>query len=97
MEGVIEVGADAVVDSIDDFRSKRTGNRVKISFLLNEAAIVRYSLKGPSRRTVRRGRLEAGIHSFTLRRLRRGNYRGVLTVLDDFDKRVTLRRFFVVR
>jgi plastocyanin len=97
MKGVIEVGADAVVDSIDNFRSKRTGNRVKISFLLNEPAIVRYSLKGPSRRTVRRGRLEAGIHSFTLRRLRRGNYRGVLTVVDDFDKKVSPRNFFVVR
>jgi plastocyanin len=97
MKGVIEVGTDAVVDSIDNFRSKRTGNRVKISFLLNEPATVRYALRGPSRRTVRRGRLPKGTHSFTLRRLRRGTYRGVLTVVDDFDKKITPRNFFVIR
>jgi plastocyanin len=97
MKGVIEVGTDAVVDSIDNFRSKRTGNRVKISFLLNEPATVRYTLRGPSRRTVKRGRLDAGSHSFTLRRLKRGTYRGVLTVVDDFDKKITPRNFFVIR
>jgi len=97
MKGVIEVGTDTVVDSIDNFRTKRIGNRVKISFLLNEPAIVRYSLKGPSRRTVKRGRLDAGTHRFTLRRLKRGTYRGVLTVVDDFDKKVTPRNFFVIR
>ena len=37
MEGVIQVGTDTVVDSLDNFKSKRTGNRVKLSFLLNEA------------------------------------------------------------
>jgi hypothetical protein len=97
MKGVVEVGTDAVVDSIDRFRTKRTGNRVKISFLLNEAATVRYSLRGPSRRRVKRGRLEAGAHSFTVRRLKRGTYRGVLTAVDDFDKKVTPRNFFVIR
>jgi plastocyanin len=97
MKGVIEAGTDLVVDSIDNFRRKRTGNRVKISFLLNEPAIVRYSLRGPSRRTVRRGRLDEGTHSFTLRRLKRGTYRGVLTVVDDFDKKITPRNFFVIR
>jgi plastocyanin len=97
MKGVIEVGTDSVVDSIDNFRSKRTGNRVKISFLLNEPATVRYSLRGPSRRTVKRGRLAEGTHSFTLRRLKRGTYRGVLTVVDDFDKKITPRNFFVIR
>ena len=97
MKGVIEVGTDAVVDSIDRFRTKRTGNRVKISFLLNEAATVRYSLRGPSRRRVKRGRLEAGTHSFTVRRLKRGTYRGVLTVVDDFDKKTTPRNSFVIR
>jgi plastocyanin len=97
MKGVVEAGTDTVVDSIDRFRSKPTGNRVKISFLLNEAATVRYSLKGPSRRTVKRGRLEAGTDSFTVRRLKRGTYRGVLTVVDDFDKKVTPRNSFVIR
>jgi amicyanin len=97
MKGVIEVGTDTVVDSIDNFRSKRSGKRVRLSFRLNEPATVKYSLKGPSRRTVRRGRLAAGTHSFTVRRLRRGTYRGVLTVVDDFDKKITPRNFFVIR
>ena len=97
MRGVIEVGTDAVVDSIDNFRTKRSGRTVKLSFLLNEAATVTYRLKGPSRRTVKRGRLEAGRYSFYVRRLKRGTYRGVLTVVDDFDKKVTPRNFFVVR
>lgn len=97
MKGVVEVGTDAVVDSLDNFKSKRTGKRVKLSFKLNEPATVSYRLKGPSRRTVKRGRLEAGRHSFTLRRLKRGSYRGVLTVVDDFDKKITPRNFFVIR
>lgn len=98
MKGVVEVGTDAVVDSIDAFKSKRKGNRVKLSFKLNEAATVSYKLTtGPSRRTVRRGRLAAGRHSFTLSRLRKGSYRGVLTVVDDFDKKITPRNFFVIR
>ena len=97
MKGVIEVGTDTVADPIDDFRSKRTGNRVRLSFLLNEPATVTYTLRGPTRRTVRLGRLGAGTRSFTLRRLRRGTYRGVLTVVDDFDHKVTPRNFFVIR
>jgi plastocyanin len=97
MKGVIEVGTDTVADSIDKLRSRRTGNRVKLSFLLNEPATVTYKLKGPSRRTLRRGRLGAGTHSFTVRHLRRGTYRGVLTVVDDFDKKITPRTFFVIR
>jgi plastocyanin len=97
MKGVIEVGTDTVVDTLDDFKSTRRGNRVKLSFLLNEPATVTYRLKGPSRRTVRQGRLDTGRHSFTLRRLKRGNYRGVLTVVDDFDKKITPRNFFVIR
>ena len=97
MEGVIQVGTDTVVDSLDNFKSKRTGNRVKLSFLLNEAATVTYKLTGKSRRTVKLGRLAAGRRSFTLRRLKRGTYRGVLTVVDDFDKKITPRNFFVIR
>ena len=97
MKGVIEVGTDTVVRSVSNFRSKRTGNRVKLSFRLNEPATVRYSLRGPTRRTVRLGRLGRGERSFTLRRLRRGTYRGVLAVVDDFDKKVTPRNFFVIR
>ncbi|HEY7453826.1 MAG TPA: plastocyanin/azurin family copper-binding protein [Thermoleophilaceae bacterium] len=97
MKGVVQVGTDDVVDSIDAFKSKRTGKRVKLSFKLNEAATVTYKLKGPSRRTVKRGRLDAGRHSFTVKRLKRGSYRGVLTVVDDFDKKLTPRNSFVIR
>ena len=97
MNGVIEVGTDTVVDTLDDFKSPRRGNRVKISYLLNEPATVTYRLKGPSRRTVKQGRLAAGRHSFTLRRLKLGTYRGVLTVVDDFDKKITPRNSFVIR
>jgi plastocyanin len=97
MSGVIQVGTDTVPDSIDNFKSKRTGNRVKLSFLLNEPATVTYKLTGKSRRTVKKGRLAAGRHSFTVRNLRRGTYRGVLTVVDDFDKKLTPRNFFVIR
>jgi plastocyanin len=97
MKGVIEVGTDTVVDSVSRFRTRRSGNRVRISFRLNEPARVTYALKGPSRRKVKRARLAAGAHSFTVRRLRRGTYRGVLTVVDDFDKKSTPRNFFVIR
>jgi plastocyanin len=97
MKGSIEVGTDTVIDSLDNFRTKRIGHRAKISFKLNEPAKVTYKLKGPSRKTIKQGRLEAGRHSFTVRRLKRGSYRGVLTVVDDFDKKVTPRNFFVIR
>jgi plastocyanin len=97
MKGVIQVGTDTVVNSISNFRSRRTANRVKLSFRLNEPATVTYKLTGKSRRTVKRGRLATGNHSFTLRHLKPGTYRGVLTVVDNFDKKVTPRNFFVVR
>jgi plastocyanin len=97
MKGSVEVGTDAVIDSIDRFKTKRIGHRVKISFLLNEPAKVTYRLSGPSRRTVKKGRLDAGTHSFALKRLKKGTYRGKLTVVDDFDKKITPRNFFVIR
>src|SRR5215212_4113458 len=73
MGGVIQVGTDAVADTLDNFKTRRTANRVKLSFLLNEPAMVTYKLTGKSRRTVKKGRLAAGRHSFTLRRLKRGS------------------------
>ncbi|HEX5895373.1 MAG TPA: plastocyanin/azurin family copper-binding protein [Thermoleophilaceae bacterium] len=97
MKGVIQVGTDTVSDTLDNFRTRRRENRVTLSFRLNEPATVTYRLRGPSRRTVRRGRLAAGARSFTVRRLKRGSYRGVLTVVDDFDKKITPRNSFVIR
>ena len=42
MKGVVEVGTDTVVNSVAKFRSKRTGKRVKLSFVLKEPATVGY-------------------------------------------------------
>ncbi len=97
MKGTIEVGEDAERDTVDNFKGTRRGDDIKISFKLNEAAKVTYKLKGPSRRTVERGRLDAGRHSFRVRNLRKGEYRGTLTLVDDFDKKATRRSFFVIR
>jgi plastocyanin len=97
MSGAIEVGGDPVTDTIDDFRAKRRRKSVRISFTLNEPARVTYRLRGPRRRTVRRGRLEAGPQSFKVRRLARGRYRGTLTVIDDFANSVRSKNSFVIR
>jgi plastocyanin len=97
MKGVIEAGTDTVIDSIAYFRTRRFGHRVRIRFKLNEPATVRYRLRGPSPRRVKLGRLATGRHGFTVRHLKRGSYRGVLTVVDDFDKKITPRNFFVIR
>jgi plastocyanin len=97
MKGTVEVGTDTVVNTVSKFRAKRTGHRVKVSFRLNEPATITYRLKGPSKRTVKKGRLATGAHSFTLKRLKRGSYNGVLTAADDFDKKITPKNHFEIR
>jgi plastocyanin len=97
MKGTIQVGTDEVADTVDAFRTRRSGSSVRISFRLNEAAAVTYRLRGPERKTVRRGRLSAGRHSFRLRNLDDGSYRGTLTLTDDFDKTVRPKNSFVIR
>jgi plastocyanin len=97
MKGTIQVGEDAERDTVDNFKGTRRGDNVRISFKLNEAATVTYKLKGASRRTVERGRLDAGRHSFRVRNLRKGEYRGTLTLVDDFDKKATRKNSFVIR
>jgi plastocyanin len=97
MKGVVEVGTDTVADTVDRFKAKRIGKRVKVSFKLNEPATVTYALKGRSKRTVKRGRLRAGSHSFSVKRMKSGKYRGALTAVDDFDKKVTARGSFRIR
>jgi plastocyanin len=97
MSGVIQVGGDAVARTTDGFRTKRRGRSVTVSVTLNEAASLTYKLKGPSRRTVKRGRLAAGSHSFKVKRLAKGRYRGTLTLKDDFDKRTTRKSSFRIR
>jgi plastocyanin len=97
MKGTIQVGTDEVADTVDAFRTRRSGSSVRISFRLNEAATVIYRLRGPERKTVRRGRLAAGRHSFRVRNLEEGSYRGTLTLSDDFDKSAKPKNSFVIR
>jgi len=97
MKGTVVVGEDAYEKTVKKFKGTRRGNDVKIIYELNEAATVTYKLKGPSRRTVKRGRVSAGKHSFRLKNLKRGDYKGTLTLVDDFDKKATAKNSFVVR
>jgi plastocyanin len=97
MKGTIEVGEDAEKDTFDKFKGTRRGGKgAKVTFELNEAATVTYRLKGPSKRTVQRGRLQAGKYSFRLKKLKPGKYKGTLTMVDDFDKKATATSRFVV-
>jgi plastocyanin len=96
MKGTIVVGKDAVKDTVDGVKRKLRGDDVKVTFELNEAATATYRIKGPSRRTVKEGRVKAGRHSFRLKNLKPGSYRGTLTLLDDFDKKTVARNRFVV-
>jgi plastocyanin len=97
MRGTIQVGTDQVRDTVDAFRTRRSGSSVRVSFELNEPATATYRLRGAERRTVRRGRLAAGRHSFRVRNLDAGSYRGTLTLKDDFDKSAKPKSSFVIR
>ena len=97
MRGMIQVGTDQVRDTVDAFKTKRAGSRVRVSFELNEPATVSFKLRGAERRTVRRGRLGKGRHGFTVRSLDAGAYRGTLALSDDFDKKSTAQKSFVIR
>jgi plastocyanin len=97
MAGVIEVGGDPVARTVDGFRTKRRGKSVTVTVTLNEPAVLTYKVKGPTRRTVKRGRLPAGRHSFKVKRLAKGRYRGTLTLRDDFDNRTTRKSSFRIR
>jgi plastocyanin len=97
MKGTVQVGTDRVRDTVEAFKAQRTGSRVRVSFRLNEPATVSFKLRGAERRTVRRGRLGAGRHSFTVRNLDAGSYRGTLSLADDFDKKSSAQKSFVIR
>ena len=97
MKGVVQVGTDQVRDTVDAFKARRSGSSVRVSFKLNEAATATYKLRGAERKTVRRGRLAAGRHSFTVRNLDAGSYRGTLTLTDDFDKSAKPKSSFTIR
>jgi plastocyanin len=96
MKGVITVGTYTVADTVTRFRTRKLGHRVRISYVLKEPAIVRYRLRGPSPRRVKKGHQPAGAHSFTVRHLRTGTYHGTLTAVDDFDKKNISKKSFVI-
>jgi plastocyanin len=96
MRGVIKVGQDEVGNTVAALSTERSGNRVTVSFRLNEAAKVTYKLEGATRRTVKRGRLRAGRRSFTVSGLGDGSHTGRLVAVDDFDKRDTAKKSFVI-
>jgi plastocyanin len=97
MRGTIQVGTDQVRDTVDAFRTRRSGSTVRVSFKLNEPATATYKLRGAERRTVKRGRLAARRHSFRVRNLDSGSYSGTLTLTDDFDKSARPKSSFTIR
>ena len=97
MSGVVQVGQDEFPKSQASFKQTRRGNSITMSFRLVEPAKVTVGLRGPSRRTAIRGRLEPGRHSIKLSRLREGRYRGIVTFEDDFKKKSVVRTSTVIR
>jgi plastocyanin len=97
MTGVVQVGSDEFPKSQRSFKQTRRGNSVTMSFRLVEAAKVTVRLRGPTRRTVTRRRLETGRHSIRLSRLRSGRYTGTVTFVDDFKKKSVVRTSTVIR
>ena len=76
---------------LDNFKSKRTGNRVKLSFLLKEPATVTYKLTGqvtPDSEAAAAS-TPAGTAPLSRPPEAAAATGGVLTVVDDFDKTIT--------
>lgn len=97
MKGTLVVGTDAVANTVDNFKTKVSGKTVTVSFKLNEAAVATYKVTGASKRTANGKRLAAGRHTITVKRLKKGSYKGTLTLSDDFDNKTTKKKSFKVR
>jgi plastocyanin len=97
MTGVVQVGRDEFRKSQRSFKQTRRGNSITMRFRLVEPAKVTVNLRGPSRRTATRRRLEPGRHSIKFARLREGRYRGTVTFQDDFKKKSVMRTSAVIR
>jgi plastocyanin len=95
MKGTITVGRDSVGNTLEDVATERSGDRVTVSFRLTEPATVKFRVTGE--RTVKRGRLRTGKHSIRVGNLDTGSYTGRLIATDDFDKRDSVKRSFVIR
>lgn len=97
MTGVVQVGRDEFPKSQRSFKQTRRGSSITMSFRLLEPAKVTVRLRGPSRRTATRRRLEPGRHSIKLSRLHAGRYSGTVTFEDDFKKKSIVRTSTVIR
>lgn len=97
MTGVVQVGRDEFPKSQRSFKQSRRGNSIVMTFRLVEPAKVTARLRGPSRRTATRRRLEPGRHTIRFARLREGRYRGTATFEDDFKKKSVARTSTVIR
>jgi plastocyanin len=97
MTGVVQVGRDEFPKSQRSFKQTRRGNSITMRFRLVEPAKVTAKLRGPTRRSVTRRRLEAGRHSIKFARLRDGRYRGTVSFVDDFRKKSVVRTSAVIR
>ncbi len=97
MRGVVEVrGGGNGSPLVASLATRRSGRAVRVSFRLNAGASVIYRLKGPSRRTVRRGNLAPGEHGLRIRRLRRGRYQGTLTATAPSGRKVRRTNSFTI-
>jgi plastocyanin len=97
MTGVLQVGRDEFPKSQRSFKQTRRGSSITMSFRLLEPAKVTVRLRGPSRHTATRRRLEPGRHSIKLSRLHAGRYSGTVTFEDDFKKKSIVRTSTVIR
>jgi plastocyanin len=97
MKGTIVVGSDTVKDTVDAVKAKVKGKQVTVSFKLNEAAVGTLKLTGAAKRTVKTKRLTAGRQKIVVKRLKKGSYKGTLTLSDDFDNKSTQKKSFKVR
>jgi plastocyanin len=97
MKGTIVVGQDEVAKTFQSVRTRRTARGARVTFELNEPAVVSYGVRGPSRKRVSTARLENGTHVVKVGRLKAGRYRGTLTFQDDFDNKSTARNSFRIR
>jgi plastocyanin len=96
MKGTITVGTDDVSHTVDAIKAKVKGKQVTVSFKLNEAAVGTLKLTGAAKRTVKTKRLTAGKHTIVVKRLKKGSYKGTLTLSDDFDNKTTQKKSFKV-
>jgi plastocyanin len=96
MKGTIVVGSDTVRKTVGAVTAKVKGKQVTLSFKLNEAAVGTLKLTGAAKRTVKTKRLTAGKQTIVVKRLKKGSYKGTLTLSDDFDNKTTQKKSFKV-